>query len=257
MTNLKTDNELESMREGGRILAAILRDLSSLAKPGIRTDELSARAKALIDEYGVESSFLGYRGYPDVICLSVNNQAVHTPGSEYELKEGDLLKLDFGVVVDGLHTDSAITVLVSEKSAITQKIDPAYRTKRRLMQVTREALDAGIAQMRDGNRLGDVSHAIQKTVEDGGFTVVRELGGHGIGRVLHDEPFVPNFGKPGDGPKLQAGMTLALEPIVCTGKSGVRDGDDGYTYEMGDGSLVAHFEHTIAITPDGPEVLTR
>lgn len=257
MTHLKSDSELVSMRKGGQVLASILRELSGLANPGMRTKELSDRAAELIRENGVKASFLDYHGYPDVICLSVNDQAVHTPGSGYVLQEGDLLKLDFGVVVDGLHTDAARTVLVSSKSALAQRLTADYRDKRRLMHVTRQALDAGIAQCRDGNHLGDVSHAIQKAIEDGGFTVVRELGGHGIGHVLHDEPFVPNFGHPGTGPELKVGMTLALEPIVSTGKAAVRDGKDGFTYETEDGSLVAHFEDTIAITDVGPEVLTK
>jgi methionyl aminopeptidase len=245
------------MREGGRILAAILSDVEGMVRPGIRTEQLSARVRELLDAHGVEASFLGYRGYPDVICLSVNHQAVHTPGSDYTLQEGDLLKLDFGIYKDGLHTDSARTLLVSNKPVLAQRLLPDYRHKRRLMHVTKQALDAGIAQCQPGNHLGDVSHTMQSTVEDGGFTIVRELGGHGIGRELHEEPFVPNFGKPGEGPELKVGMVLALEPITCTGKHTLKDGVDGFTYELADGSLSAHFEHTVAITKDGPEILTR
>jgi len=243
------------MRAGGRILAAILDDVQAMAKPGVTTATLSARAKELIAEHGVEPSFLGYGGYPDVICLSVNQQAVHTPGSPYVLREGDLLKLDFGVVKDGLHTDSARSIIVSDLPVEEQK--KCYKDLRVLMQATREALDAGIAQCVPGNHIGDIAAAVQKTVEDAGFTVLKELGGHGIGHVLHDEPFVPNVGKPGQGVLLQAGMTLALEPIVSFTASRTKDGPDGFTYETVDGSVAAHFEHTVLITDYGPEVLTK
>jgi len=251
MVGLKTTQQIESIRTGGKVLAAILRDLTTRAKPGMTTQELSARADELIREHGVRASFRGYNGYPDVICLSVNHQAVHTPGSDYVLRDGDLLKLDFGIVVNGMHSDAALTVLVADNPK-----DEAHAQKRRLMQVTREALDAGIAKCRAGNHLGDISAAIQTHVESGGFTIVRELGGHGIGTKLHEEPWIANFGKAGTGMQLKAGMVLALEPITTMGKWPIKDGADGFTYEMKDGSLSAHFEHTVAITEDRPEVLT-
>lgn len=252
MIELKTPEQLNAMRDGGKILAAMLRELAALAKPGMATRELSAVAEKRIAEHGVTPSFLNYNGYPDVICLSVNHQAVHTPGSGYVLQEGDLLKLDFGIVTGGLHTDAALTVLVSANPA-----QEAYKEKQRLIQVTREALDKGVAQCRPGNHIGDISHAVQQHVERAGFTIVRELGGHGVGTALHMEPWVANFGKPGDGPQLKAGMALALEPITCVGKWHIVTGADGFTYEMKDGSLSAHFEHTVVITEHGPEILTN
>ena len=242
------------MREGGRILAAILRELTAMAKPGLTTRALSVKAKALLEENNVEPSFLNYRGYPDVICLAVNDQAVHTPGSDYELKEGDMLKLDFGVVHKGFHTDSARTVIVSELPEEEQKVK--YRMERSLMQATKEALEAGIRASIPGNNVGDISAAVQKRVEQDGFSILKELGGHGIGHILHDEPFIPNFGKAGDGPRLKSGMVIAIEPIVSLGGAAIEDGADGFSYETADGSLAAHFEHTVAITDEGPEILT-
>lgn len=250
-----TDEQIGDMRKGGQILAAILRSLTDMTKPGIETKELSERAKALLSENNVEPSFLNYRGYPDVICLAVNDQAVHTPGSDYALREGDLLKLDFGVVLNGLHTDSARTIIVSTLPEMVQKVK--YAKKRKLIQATREALEAGIKQCVPGNSVGDISAAVQKRVERDGFTILRELGGHGIGHVLHDEPFVPNFGKPGAGPRLKSGMVLAIEPITTMGQAQIKDGADGFSYETADGALSAHFEHTVAITDEGPEVLTQ
>lgn len=255
MTNLKTTEEITKMREGGRMLGAMLRELAAAAEPGMTTGKISAKAAALIKKHGVEPSFLHYNGYPDVICVSVNHQAVHTPGSKYVLKDGDLLKLDFGIVHKGMHTDSAITVLVGD--SLAAKLTRKYAKQKALMKATREALEKGIAQCVPGNRLGDIGAAVQKHVEAAGFTVVRELGGHGIGHVLHDEPFVANIGKAGTGARLQAGMVLALEPITSMGGWKIRDGADGHTYEMADGTLSAHFEHTVAITEKGPEVLTR
>lgn len=234
------------------MLGRMLDELSAFAKVGMTTKEVSERARQLISDAGVKPGFLHYNGYPDVICLSVNEQSVHTPGSNRILNDGDLLKLDFGIVHGGFNTDSARTVLVAHNPD-----DKVHSEKRRLMQATREALDAGIAQCVAGNHLGDIGHAVQKRVEQDGFTVVRELGGHGIGRKLHEEPWVSNIGSRGEGIKLEVGMVLALEPITTMGKWHIKDGTDGFTYDMKDGSLSAHFEHTIAITDNGPEVLTR
>jgi methionyl aminopeptidase len=249
--SLKTPEQIAKMKESGNILAAILRELATLPRVGMKTSEISEKARELIVRGGVEPSFLHYNNYPDVICLSVNHQAVHTPGSDYALRDGDLLKLDFGVVKDGWQSDSAVTVLVAHEPKA-----PEHAEKRRLMQVTREALERGIAQCKPGNTLGDIGYAIQKHIESNGFTVVRELGGHGIGKTLHEEPWVANFGKPGHGDTLVPGMVLALEPITTVGKWPIVDGADGFTYEMKDGSLSAHFEHTVAITEKGPEILT-
>ena len=256
MSDIKTEKQIEVMRQGGRILAAILTDLSAMAKPGLRTEELSARAKDLIAANGVKASFLGYRGYPDVICLSVNDQCVHTPGTDYILQEGDLLKLDFGVVHDGLHTDAARTVLVTNLNKEAVKEKPEYKERRRLVAVTRECLDRAVTVCRPDGHLGDIGFAIQQHAEKSGFFVARELGGHGIGRELHEEPWVANFGRAHSGPRLEIGMVLAVEPIINMGGEEIKDGKDGFTYQTADGSLSAHFENTVVITERGPEVLT-
>ncbi len=244
------------MKEGGRVLAAILSELTDAAKPGMQTRELSAIAAQRIKDNGVKPSFLGYNGYPDVICLSVNHQCVHTPGSDYVLQEGDLLKLDFGVVHENLHTDSARTILVSNLSKEEVKAKPEYKSRRALIAVTRECLEKAITMCRDGGYLGDIGHSVQSHAEDNGFSVASELGGHGVGHKLHEEPWVANTGKARSGLKLEIGMVLAIEPIINMGKGNIKDGKDGHTYETADGSLSAHFEHSIAITERGPEVLT-
>jgi len=248
----KTTEQIAIMREGGKMLASMMRELSAMPHVGMKTREISARAVELIKQNKVDSSFLNYRGYPDVICLSINHQAVHTPGSDYEIQDGDLLKLDFGIIHKGLHTDMACTVLVANNPDAKE-----HKQKRALMQVTREALDAGIRACRDGNTLGHISSAIGKVIDHSEFSVVRELGGHGIGEKLHDEPWIPNFGKSGQGMRLSSGMTFALEPITAMGKWQIKDGADGFTYEMKDGSLSAHFEHTVLVTDGEPEVLTK
>jgi methionyl aminopeptidase len=248
--------QLEAMKEGGHILAEILRELAATAKPGMKTEELSALTKTRLAEHGVKASFLGYRGYPDVICLSVNNQCVHTPGSVYVLQEGDLLKLDFGVLHKGYHTDAAITVLVTnlDKEAVKEKLE--YKERRRLVAVTRECLEKAVSVCRPDGHLGDIGFAVQQHAEKNGFSVAAELGGHGVGKELHEDPWIGNLGKMHAGPRLEVGMTLAIEPIINAGKGAIRDGKDGFTYETADGLLSAHFEHTIVITENGPEVLT-
>jgi len=248
----KTAEQIVIMREGGQMLAEMMRELSAMPHVGMKTREISARAVELIKQNKVDSSFLNYRGYPDVICLSVNHQAVHTPGSDYQLQDGDLLKLDFGIIHRGLHTDMACTVLVADNPDTDE-----HKQKRALMQITREALDAGIRACKDGNTLGHISAAIGKVIDHSEFSIVRELGGHGIGEKLHDEPWIPNFGKSGQGMRLSSGMTFALEPITAIGKWQIKDGADGFTYEMKDGSLSAHFEHTVLVTDGEPKVLTR
>lgn len=254
---MATGEQIIQMREGGKVLAAILTELMQIAKPGMQTKELSAIAAQRIKDNGVKPSFLGYRNYPDVICLSVNHQCVHTPGSEYVLQEGDLLKLDFGVVHGGFHTDAARTVLVSnlDKDAIKEKVE--YKERRRLVAVTRECLEKAIMMCRPDGYLGDIGFAVQQHAEKSGFSVARELGGHGIGRQLHEEPWVANFGKAHSGLRLEVGMVLAIEPIINMGKGNIKDGKDGFTYETSDGSLSAHFENTVLITEHGPEVLTQ
>lgn len=244
------------MREGGRVLAAILSELMKTAKPGMQTRELSNIASKRIQENGMRASFFGYNNFPDVICLSVNNQCVHTPGSDYVLQEGDLLKLDFGILHNGLHTDAARTVLVTnlDKEAVKEKLE--YKERRRLMTITRECLEKAITMCWQDGYLGDIGYVIQQHAEKNGFSVARELGGHGIGKELHEEPWIANFGKPHTGLKLKLGMVLAIEPIINMGKGNIRDGKDGFTYETVDGSLSAHFENTIVITENGPEILT-
>lgn len=248
MINLKTEKEIEIMREGGRVLAEILQKLSEVVKPGITTNDLEKLADELVLSYEVKSSFLGFDGYPNILCTSVNDEIVHGIPSDRVLKEGEVLKIDMGVLRDGFHTDSATTVLVGNN-------DDAV--KRKLIQITKESLEIGISKAKVGNTLGDIGSAIQKHVEDNGFNVVRDLVGHGIGRELHEPPQVLNYGQAGMGEKLVAGMVIAIEPMVVTGKWQIKNGKDGYSFDTKDGGLAAHFEHTIAITEDGPEILTK
>lgn len=248
MINIKTKEEIYLMKEGGKILAEILKKLSEAVKPGITTNDLEKLAGELILSYGVESSFLGFDGYPNILCTSFNNEVVHAIPSSRILKEGDLLKIDMGVLHKGFHTDSAITVLVGNKGD---------SVKRNLIQTTKESLEIGISKAKVGHTLGDIGAAIQKHVEDRGFNVIRDLVGHGIGRELHEPPQVLNYGQPGTGEKFVAGMVIAIEPMVVTGKWAIKNGKDGYAFVTKDGGLAAHFEHTVAITERGPDVLTR
>jgi methionyl aminopeptidase len=248
MVNLKTTEEIKTMKDGGRILGEILKKLEDAVKPGITTNDLEKLACELVLSCGVESSFLGFDGYPNVLCTSLNDEVVHGIPSDRILREGDLLKIDMGVLREGFHTDSAITVLVGNKGD---------SVKRSLIQTTKESLEIGISKAKVGNTLGDVGSAIQKHVEDRGFNVVRDLVGHGVGRELHEEPQVLNYGKAGTGEKLVAGMVIAIEPMVVTGKWNIKNGKDGFAFVTKDGGLAAHFEHTIAITNEGPLVLTK
>ena len=252
MIQLKSESELERMRVAGRHVGDILVWLRELVKPGITTEEIDRAAHGQIQRRSLGSSFLGYgpRGappYPGVICTSLNEEIVHGIPGPRELKEGDVLKLDFGVIFEGFHGDSAVSIPVGTIDAKAQ----------RLLDTTRRALYAGIEQMHEGNRLGDVSSAIQGVAEGEGYSVVRDFVGHGIGRSLHEPPQVPNFGPPGRGPRLRVGMVLALEPMVNLGEAGVQVLEDGWTATTVDGKLSSHFEHTIAVTADGPEILTQ
>lgn len=251
----KSRRELEKMREAARHVGEILVELKSFAAPGVTTGAVDTLARRLIRERKVESSFLGYGphglpGYPGVICLSVNEEIVHGIPGPRELKEGDILGLDFGVSVDGWHGDSAVTIPIGPEESLSPRA-------RRLLETTRESLYAGIEQMRPGQRLSDIGHAVQERAERDGFSVVRQFVGHGIGRRLHEAPQIPNFGEPGRGPRLLPGMVLAIEPMVNVGSPDVRMLDDQWTAVTADGSLSAHFEHTILITEHGPEILTR
>ncbi len=247
MTNIKTEKEIQIMREGGKILAEILKKLEEAVKPGITTNDLEELACELVLYYKVSGSFLGFEGYPAILCTSLNDEVVHAIPSDRVLEEGDLLKIDMGVLHEGFHTDSAVTVIVGNMNDIA---------KRNLIQVTKESLEIGISKAKVGNTLGDIGSAIQKHVEDKGFNVVRDLVGHGIGRELHEPPQVLNYGEAGQGEKLVAGMVIAIEPMVVTGKWGIKNGKDGYAFVTKDASLAAHFEHTVAITDEGAIVLT-
>ncbi len=249
---IKTRREIELMREATRHVAEILLELREMVAEGVSTGELDQRAARAIEARGVESSFKGYDPgglprYPAVLCVSVNDEVVHgIPGARV-LKNGDIVSLDFGVSVGGYHGDSAVTVPVGKIRPETQK----------LLDVTRDSLDRGIAAMRAGNRLSDIGHAVQERVEKEDYSVVRAFAGHGIGAKLHEPPWIPNYGAPSRGPRLLPGMVMAIEPMVNVGGPGVRMLDDEWTAVTEDGSLSAHFEHTVLITEDDPDVLTR
>lgn len=242
MIILKTPEEVALMAKASRVVAEALEVLKQAVKPGVTTDELDRLAEAEIRARGAQPAFKGYRNYPKTLCASVNEQVVHGIPSKRVLKEGDIIGLDLGAIVEGFYGDSALTVGVGKVD------DKALR----LVRVTEEALALGIEQAVVGNRLSDISHAVQRYVEAAGYSVVTEFVGHGIGRQLHEEPQVPNYGKPGQGPRLQHGMVLAIEPMVNMGSAAVRVLDDRWTAVTVDGSLSAHFEHTIAVQPEGP-----
>lgn len=242
MIILKTPDEIAVMAKASRVVAEALEVLMRAVRPGITTDELDRLAESEIRSRGAVPAFKGYRNYPKTLCASVNEQVVHGIPSKRVLKEGDIIGLDLGAIVGGFYGDSAVTVAVG---SIVEKTAHLVRT-------TEEALSLGIAQAVVGKRLSDISHAVQQHVEAAGYSVVTEFVGHGIGRQLHEEPQVPNYGKPGQGPRLQPGMVLAIEPMVNMGGPAVRVLEDRWTAVTADGSLSAHFEHTIAIQPSGP-----
>lgn len=242
----KTPEQVDKMAASGEVLVRCLRMLASKARPGVTTKELDAAAEKFIRSQGAEPSFKGYRGFPGSICASPNSMVVHGIPGPYELKRGDVLAIDVGVTKDGWVADAAITVPIGSISA----------EARELLDVTRAALFAGVGQMRPGNHLGDVSAAIQRAVEIEGLSIIRTLVGHGIGRDMHEDPQVPNFGEPGKGPELEEGTVLAIEPMVNAGGPLVRMGDDGWAVYSQDGSLAAHFEFTVAVTAEGPRILT-
>jgi len=243
---IKSDREIAAMRQSGRIVATILGVLTGQVRPGMKTGELDIIIARELDRLGAKPSFKGYHGFPANLCVSVNSEVVHGIPGERILNEGDIVSLDFGAIFMGFQGDAAVTVGVGE-------INPQAR---QLIATTEGALKAGIAAAHPTARLGDISAAIQDYAESRGFSVVREYAGHGIGREMHEEPQIPNFGLPGTGPQLKKGMVLALEPMVNAGDWHTRLGDDHWTVYTADGSLSAHFEHTIAITDGEPEVLT-
>lgn len=247
MVRLKSPEEIEKIRKAGKIVAQTLQELASSIKPGKTTgDDVDKLATKLIAEAGGTPSFLGYRGYPKSICFSINEQVVHGIPDSRVLNVGDIVSIDLGVKLNGYHGDSAITVAVGRVSKEAEK----------LMRVTQEALQLGIEAARSGNRLFDIGHAVQKYAEEHNFSVVRELVGHGIGRDLHEDPQVPNYGCAGMGMPLAQGMTLAIEPMVNEGTHKVKSLSDKWTVVTADGRMSAHFEHTVAIGPDGPDILT-
>lgn len=254
---IKTKDEIQIMGEGGRILASILKDLAKAVRPAITTEYLDKLARELVFKFGVKPAFLNYNGYPAVLCTSINDEIVHGVPSGRKLGEGDLLKLDMGVLHKGFYTDSAVTVLVSGRSRLSHIFKKDYSIKIKLISVTRKALEIGISKAKVGNSLGDIGSAVQKYVERERLGVVRDLVGHGIGRELHEEPQVPNYGQAGTGAKFVEGMVIAIEPMVVTGDWKIKEGPDGFVFQTKDSGLAAHFEHTIAITGKGPLVLTR
>jgi methionyl aminopeptidase len=247
MITIRSDAEIERMYTANQLVSDVLAQLESAVAPGVTTWDLDVLAERLVREGGAVPAFKGYRGYPATLCASINEEVVHgIPSKARALKDGDIISLDMGVKMGGYYGDSAVTVAVGEVPARTQT----------LLRVTREALDRAIAQARVGARLSDIGHAVQAWVEANGFSVVREFVGHGIGEQLHEEPQIPNYGRPGHGVKLAAGMVLAIEPMVAMGRPETKVLADKWTAVTRDGSLAAHFEHTVAVTANGPRVLT-
>jgi methionyl aminopeptidase len=242
----KSAREIERIAAAGALVAETIAHVGGLIAPGVTTEELDDAAGVFIRERGGIPTSEGYRGYPKAICISPNDVVVHGIPDRYEVAEGDLVTIDVGVTLDGAIADSAYTFPVGPIDAESQ----------RLLDVAQDALDAGIAQAVVGKRVGDVSHAIQKVVEGAGFSVIRSLVGHGVGRYYHEDPHVPNFGEPGRGPRLSEGMTIAVEPMISAGGPEVVVMEDGWTIRTADGAMSAHFEHTVAITGDGPRILT-
>jgi methionyl aminopeptidase len=248
MIILKSPDEVAKMRVAGGIVAETIDTVLAAVEPGVSTADLDVVAEAFIRERKATPSFKGYRGFPASICASLNEEVVHgIPSPKRILKEGDVLSLDFGAIWDGYHADSAVTVFVGE---------PPSAEAEKLVRVTEEALEAGISQIRPGGRLSDISHAVQQVVEGAGFSVVREYVGHGVGRSLHEDPQIPNYGLPGRGPELRPGLVVAVEPMVTLGDWKTRVLADDWTVVTADRSLAAHFEHTIAVAEDSREILT-
>jgi methionyl aminopeptidase len=243
---IKTPRQIEKMAAAGEIQARCLRMLASKCRPGVTTADLDDAAAKFIASHGATSAFKGYRGFPGSICTSPNSMVVHGIPGLYKLKRGDILSIDVGVIHEGWVADAAMTVPVG----------PVSPNARKLLDVTRQALLDAIEQARPENHLGDISHAVQRRVESEGMAIIRSLVGHGIGREMHEDPQIPNYGEPGRGPRLEPGMVLAIEPMVNEGSDQVRVGEDNWSVYSQDGSLAAHFEFTVAITEHGPRVLT-
>jgi len=247
MVEIKTPAELELMRQASRIVAEVLALLKPMVRAGVSTAELNSFAESGIRKRDAAPAFLGYRGYPATLCVSINEEVVHgIPSDKRIIRDGDLVSLDLGSIYKGFYGDAAITVAVGA-------VKPECK---RLMEVTQRSLEAALARVKSGARLGDVSHAVESVVVENGMSVVREFTGHGIGRHLHEEPSIPNYGRPGAGVTLKPGMTLAIEPMVCLGRPEIVIKNDGWTAVSADGSCTAHFEHTVVVTEDGCEILS-
>lgn len=246
-TKVKTEEEIESMRIAGRICSEVLALLKDRVSPGMNTKQLADIAAEEIKKQGAEPAFLGYSGFPDVICISLNEEVVHgMPKTGSIIKTGDIVSFDLGVTYKGMIVDSAISVLVG----------PSDKSKLKLIEATKTSLQEGIEQLRDGCHVGDIGNAIEKVLNNGKFGIVRDLVGHGVGHKVHEEPNIPNYGATGSGPKLHAGMTIAIEPMATMGDERVYIDEDGWTVKTADNSLAAHFEQTVLITPHGYEILT-
>jgi len=247
MITIKTAEEISIMAESGKILATVLKELEKMVKPGVTTLELDRAAEALILSFGAKPAFKNYNGFPYSLCASVNEVVVHGYPSSYTLREGDIIGLDLGVIYKGYYSDMAVTLPVGKVS---------FEAKR-LIMVTRNALRYGIKKAKVGNTIGDIGNTIQRYIETQNYGIVKELCGHGIGKKLHEDPQIPNFGQRGHGPKIVEGMVICIEPMITIGDPNLKQAKDGYGYATKDGSLSAHFEHTIAITKSGPKILTE
>ncbi len=247
MIIIKTPEEIQIMEENGKLLAQIIKEVAGKVRPGVTTQYLDKAAEDLILKYGGKPNFKGYQGFPATLCTCINEEVVHCVPSKRKLKEGDIVTLDGGLILNGFHSDMAVTIPVGKISLEIQ----------RLVRVTKKALKRGIKKVRPGNTFGDVGNTIQRYIEGQGFSVIRDLGGHGIGRELHEDPQIQNYGKRRQGPKIKEGMVFCIEPMVSTGDWKLKTAKDGYGYQTKDGSLAAHFEHMIAATKDGCKVLTE
>jgi methionyl aminopeptidase len=246
MIIIKTPEEIKIMAEGGRILAKIIKELEKLVKPGITTNELNKVAESLVFKFKAKCSFKNYQNFPACLCASINEEIVHSLPSERKLKNGDIVSLDLGILYKDFHTDMALTLSVGEIIPEAEK----------LIKTTKQAFEVGFRKIKPGNAFGDVGNVIQEYVESQGFNVVRELCGHGIGKKIHEEPLVLNYGKKGSGPKIKKGMVFCLEPMVTMGDWKIKKTKDNYGFQTIDNFLSAHFEHTIAVTKDGAKILT-
>jgi methionyl aminopeptidase len=248
-TRVKTQSEMDAMRTGGQMLASILKKIHAVAAPGMTGLDASKIANTELKAYGAKGPFLGYPGnppYPDVICISINDEVVHGIPDGREFKDGDVVSFDFGVTYNGMVTDSAFSMVIGKST----------KTKQRLLKGTERSLYAGIEQLKNGVRVGDIASAVQKVLDAADLGIVRDLVGHGVGHSMHEDPNIPNYGVSGTGPTLRAGMTIAIEPMATLGDPTVKLERDGWTITTVDGSLAAHFEHTVLITEDGYEILT-